>query len=157
MSTNNIERFLKSRKIPFQAFEYVYTMEDLTVETIAQENGWPTDEIFKTLMLQNQEGQLIVVVISGIHQLHRKKVAKQTHSKKVHFIPVSQLQKLTGFVRGGCSPILPNRKARVLIDSYIESKQSILVNAGQRGKLLQLRPQDLIDICEADVLDLKID
>ena len=157
MSLNNIERFIKSRKVEFRSHSYVYDENDLSVETIADKNGWKTENIFKTLMLEDVSGNLIVTVISGIHHLDRKKVAMNTKRKKVQFIPVSKLLSKTGFVRGACSPIIPHRKVQVLIDEFILTKPSILVNAGERGKLLELAAQDLVDLCNAQVVDIVAD
>ena len=138
---------LDQMKIPYQTLEYTYDIENLEVAIIAKENGLEVETIYKTLVLVGDKTGILVAVIAGNHHLSLKKVAPISSNKKVEMAPVKDLQHLTGYVRGGCSPIGMKKQFPVFIDETAKTMEQIYVNAGIRGMLFACKPDDLLNAC----------
>jgi len=150
----NVIRLLEQHNIGFEVITYEYDSENLSVEKIAEENNLKLESVFKTLVTISNTNEIIIVVISGDTQLSLKKLANISESKKVDLVPIKDLQKLTGYIRGGCSPLGMKKQFRTFIDSKAQTMDWIYVNAGRRGIFFACSPQDLVNIAEATFADI---
>lgn len=158
MKKTNALRLLQQQKIKFDTIEYTYNTENLSVEQIALDNQLNIGQVYKTLVLKGNSSGIIVAVIAGNKSLSLKKLATASNNKKMAMIPVKELQQLTGYIRGGCSPIGMKKAFPVYIDQAAQKLDWLYVNAGVRGLLFGSNPEDLLklsnghwaDICNED-------
>ena len=151
--TNDI-RLLEKEKVPFDLLEYTYDATDLSVEKIAEANQIKLAQLFKTLVVKGDKTGIVVALVAGQHSLSLKKLAKYTGNKKMALLPVKEIQRYTGYVRGGCSPLGMKKKYPILIDRSAQAFEHIYVNAGQRGLLFGCHPEKLFELCQAKVGDI---
>lgn len=156
MAKNNNIRFLEKHKIPFQTIEYTYHEEDLSLITIAKENHLALTQIFKTLVNIANTGEIIIALVAGNQEINHKKLAQLAQVKKIEMAHVKDLQKLTGYMRGACSPLGLKKPYRIFIDHVLNQYEQVYINAGQRGLLLGLSPQDLVKITQATIADIAL-
>ena len=154
MAKNNNIRFLEKEKIPFQSIAYTYTEEDLSVKHIAQENNLAIEQIFKTLVNIANTGEVLIALVSGLQEIHHKKLANLANVKKVEMAAMKDLQQLTGYIRGGCSPLGMKKPYRIFIDDSVLALDTVFINAGQRGLLLGLTPSTLISLTQGILGDI---
>ena len=147
-------RMLEQAKIPFRTAEYEFDESDLGGEHAADSIGMPREQVFKTLVTLSGKGTLHVFCIPVCDELDLKKAAKACGEKSIEMIHVKELLGLTGYVRGGCSPIGMKKKLPTLIDETAILFDEIAVSAGMRGEQVILSPQHLADYVEADFIDL---
>ncbi len=145
----NALRMLDAAGIPYSLLTYHYHMDNLSVEHIAAANGLNLSQVFKTLVVKGDNGQAVVAVIPGNQQLNMKALARLAGAKKVALVEAAHLPALTGYVRGGCSPIGMKKLLPVFIDRTAMMWDGIYVNAGARGLLMKIAPADLRMICNA--------
>lgn len=149
MKKTNALRILDRNKIPYSTFEYEYQEENLSVTLIAELNGLEAKSVYKTLVLKGDKTGVLIALVPGDQQLVFKSVAKLSANKKVTTVPVKDLQSLTGYIRGGCSPIGMKKEFPVFIDERMLELPEVLVNAGQRGLLIRIDPNDLAAVTNA--------
>ena len=116
--------------------------------------GQDITRIFKTLVLVNEKKEMIVACIPGSDTIDLKKLAKVSSSKKVEMIEMKQLLPMTGYIRGGCSPIGIKKKHRTFLHSSARNKESIIVSGGMRGLQIELATEDLISYIGMEVEDI---
>lgn len=136
----NAIRLLEQKKIAFDCLEYTYHSDDLSVEKIALDNHLELQQIYKTLVVQGDKTGIIVALIGGHQSLSLKKLATTTGNKKVALLAVKDLQKYTGYIRGGCSPIGMKKQYPTYLSTEAQQLEKIYVNAGVRGVLVGLDP-----------------
>ena len=154
MKKTNVLRLLDKEKIPYQIFEYDYDPDYGSAKAIAEENGISLDQVYKTLVGKgNNTGVLVAVIPSG-NTLDFKALCKAAGNKKMTLVPVKELQGLTGYIRGGCSPMGMKKDYPVFLDASMEAQDLIYVNAGQRGLLVGIAPADLQSVTKAIVTNL---
>ena len=154
MTITNAMRLLKQANIPFDTSEYTVDESDLSGVHAAEALGVEPDCVFKTLVARGTKGSLYVFVIPVAEELDLKKCAAATGEKKVEMIHVKELLGLTGYIRGGCSPIGMKKKYPTWIDETAQLCDRIYVSAGMRGQQLILAPDALIDFIDAQYADL---
>ena len=152
----NAMRMLDKENIPYEAMEYDYDENDLDGHHVAEYLGVPYEEVFKTLTAVTDKGEYLVFCISVDDEIDLKKAAVLAGVKRVDMIHVKDLLNVTGYIRGGCSPIGMKKQYRTFIDEMIELVDSVCVSAGQRGIQLKLKPQDLISFTNAVVGDFAV-
>ncbi len=139
----NAMRILDAASISYGTTEYD-SKDGLTDGvSVAEKVGRKTDEVFKTLVAQGTSKQYYVFVIPVDRELNLKKAAAAAGEKKVEMIPMKSLQQITGYIKGGCSPIGMKKQFPTFIDETANMHQSILVSAGQIGKQIEINPEDL--------------
>ena len=138
MVKTNVMRLLDAAKIPYESREYEVDEQDLSGSHAADMMGADHDTIFKTLVLKGEKTGYLVCCIPVDEELDLKKVAKAAHDKKVEMIPMKDLLPLTGYIRGGCSPIGMKKKFPLYIEETAILFDKIAVSAGQRGVQLSL-------------------
>ena len=147
----NAMRMLDKDKIPYEAMEYEYDENDLDGHHVAEFFKIPYEEVFKTITAVTDQGEYVVFCLSVDDELDLKKAAKLAGVKRVELIHVKDLLKITGYIRGGCSPIGMKKEYRTFIDEMIELVETVHVSGGQRGLQLKLKPADLISYTHATV------
>ena len=154
MTVTNAMRLLKQANIPFETSEYPVDESDLSGVHAAEALGVEPDRVFKTLVARGAKGAPYVFVIPVAEELDLKKCAAAVGEKKVEMIHVKELLGLTGYIRGGCSPIGMKKKYPTCIDEIATLFDRIYVSAGLRGQQLIMNPEDLRAYTEARFVDL---
>ena len=154
MTTTNAMRLLQKGGIPFDTSEYTVDESDLSGVHAAHELGIDPDCMFKTLVARGDKKGLSVFCIPVAEELDLKKCAAVTGDKKIEMIHVRELLGLTGYIRGGCSPIGMKKKYPTWIDETAQLCERIYVSAGMRGQQLILAPDDLRAFIGAEYADL---
>jgi Cys-tRNA(Pro)/Cys-tRNA(Cys) deacylase len=154
MQKTNALRLLDAAGIAYTTATYEVDENDLSGVHAANLLGVPPEQVFKTLVLQGSSGAYMVCCIPVAEELDLKKAAQACGEKKVDLIPVKDLLPLTGYVRGGCSPIGMKKPFPVYIDETAELFDTIGVSAGIRGCQVFLKPEDLRGFIAAEFADL---
>lgn len=150
----NATRLLAAKKIEFETFEYDYDESDLSGLHIAKEMGENPDLVYKTLVTKGEKTRVNVFCIPVAKELDLKKCAKVLGDKKVEMIAVKDLLSLTGYIRGGCSPIGMKKQYPTFIDISAENLDKIYVSAGKRGGQIYINPKVLSEFIGAKFCDL---
>jgi len=142
MKKTNAARILDKYKVQYQILEYRVDEDDLSALHVAKDTNTDIKKIFKTLVTVDEKNQSIVACIAGDEELDLKALAKVAGVKKCTMIPLKDVLKVTGYVRGGCSPFGMKKTYRTFIDSDALLHVEILVSAGVRGQQLLLDPKE---------------
>lgn len=145
----NAVRQLESKKIPFELLEYEIDEELLSAEDAAAKTGIPEERTFKTLCCRGDKTGVMMVCVPAGRELDFKALAAASGNKSAELVHLKEVQGLTGYVRGGCSPLGTKKKYPVIIDDSAMTFDFITVNAGHRGLLFKLAPADLVKATEA--------
>ena len=145
----NAVRQLESKKIPFELLEYEIDEELLSAEDAAVKTGIPEERTFKTLCCRGDKTGVMMVCVPAGRELDFKALAAASGNKSAELVHLKEVQGLTGYVRGGCSPLGTKKKYPVIIDDSAMTFDFITVNAGHRGLLFKLAPADLVKATEA--------
>ena len=156
MKKTNVLRLLDAAEIPYEAREYEVDESDLSGVHVAKLVGMPEEQVFKTLVLKGASGSHLVCCIPSGCELNLKKAARAGGEKNVELIAVKELLPLTGYVRGGCSPIGMQKPFPTYIDETAELFDTIAVSAGIRGMQIIIAPADLAGYIGAAFADLTI-
>lgn len=156
MNKTNVMRLLDAAKITYRAKEYAYDENDLSGLHAAEGIGEPAEQIFKTLVARGEKQGYLVFCIPVCCELDLKKAAKAAKDKKVELIAVRELLPLTGYIRGGCSPIGMKKHFPTFIDETAILYDEIGVSAGQRGAQVLLNPDALCEYVGAEFCDLTV-
>lgn len=154
MTITNAMRLLKQANIPYDTSEYPVDESDLSGVHAAEMLGVEPDCVFKTLVARGDRKGISVFCIPVAEELDLKKCAAATGDKKVEMIHVKELLGLTGYVRGGCSPVGMKKKYPTYIDEIATLFDKIYVSAGMRGQQIIVAPDDLKGYVEAEYADL---
>lgn len=152
--TTNALRLVKAAGIAVEIREYPVDESDLSAGHVAAVAGIDPDRIFKTLVVLSEHGEPFVCVIPGSQELDLKKAARAYGCKSVALLPLRELEALTGYQRGGCSPIGLKKKLPVFLDETAQLWENISVSAGARGLQMLLAPADLANLAGALWADL---
>lgn len=150
----NAARILDGLGIDYEIKTYTVDESDLSAVHVAQISGLNIEMIFKTLVARGDKTGIIMAVIGGGDELNLKALARASGNKSVEMIALKELLPLTGYVRGGCSPLGAKKNYPVFIDERAVTLEKISISAGQRGMQLVLSPQDLIRAVNAKVAPL---
>ena len=156
MTKTNAMRILDAAGIPYEAMEYEYDESDLSGVHIARSIGLEPDIVFKTLVARGDKTPYAVFCIPCAYELDLKKCARVSGNKRLELVAVKELLALTGYIRGGCSPIGMKKQFPTFIDETALLADKITVSAGVRGCQLFLEPQALVDFVGAEVCDLTV-
>ena len=150
----NAARILDKLKIPYEIKTYEVDEDDLSAVHVAETAGIDIETVFKTLVTRGDKSGVIMAVINGNDEINLKHLAKASGNKSVEMIALKELLPLTGYVRGGCSPLGAKKDYPVYLDSKALTHEKISISAGQRGMQLILSPKDLVTATNATVADL---
>lgn len=154
INKTNVARLLDKAKIAYELIPYEVDENDLAATHIATQLNEDIKQVFKTLVLHGDKTGYLVCVIPGDEEVHLKKAAKVSGNKKIEMIPMKDLLKVTGYIRGGCCPIGMKKAFPTYIDETVLNHPYIYVSAGCRGLQLKLNPNDLINYIKAKTADL---
>ena len=154
MTVTNAMRLLKQAGIAFETGEYPVDEEDLSGVHAAEMLGVDADCVFKTLVCRAEPNRYYVYCIPVAEELDLKKCAAAAGEKRVEMVHVKELFGLTGYIRGGCSPVGMKKQFPTFIDETAQLFHRIYVSAGQRGHQLILAPSDLSSYLKAPFADL---
>ena len=145
----NAARFLDQMGISYELREYEVDPDDLGAESVATKIGLPPAQLFKTLVAQGDRRGICMAVIPSDAELNLKAIAAASDNRKIHLVPVKELQKLTGYIRGGVTAIAAKKAFPVYVDNSIERFGVISVSAGTRGLQILLAPVDYLRVVNA--------
>ena len=151
INKTNAARLLDKAKIPYELSPYEVDENDLSAIHVADSLGENIEQVFKTLVLHGDKNGYFVCVIPGEHEVDLKLAAKASGNKKCDLIPMKELLPLTGYIRGGCTPIGMKKPFPTYIHESCLNYPYIYISAGQRGLQLKLDPNDLIKEVHAEV------
>ncbi len=154
MTKTNVMRLLEAAGIPYRTAEYEYDENNLSGLHAAEQVGIPAEQVFKTLVTRGDKTGILVFCIPVNMELDLKKAAAVSKNKKVEMTHMKELLALTGYVRGGCSPIGMKKKYPTFIDETCILFDEIAVSAGMRGEQVILAPQALAAFVEATEADI---
>jgi Cys-tRNA(Pro)/Cys-tRNA(Cys) deacylase len=151
--TNTI-RLIQQAKIPCREAFYEFDESELSGTHAADAVGMPPEQVFKTLVVRGERTGINVFCIPVCCELDLKKAAKVAGDKKMEMVAVKELLGLTGYIRGGCSPVGMKKKYPTFLDETCILWEEIAVSAGARGHQVILNPEDLSKLCNAKIMDL---
>lgn len=154
MGKTNALRLLDQAGIGYREAFYEYDKSDLSGLHAATAIGLPPEQVFKTLVARGDRGAILVFCIPVCSTLSLKKAARAAGQKKVELVQVKELLGLTGYIRGGCSPVGMKKKYPTYMDETAILYEEIAVSAGERGHQVILHPEALGRFVSAELLDL---
>jgi Cys-tRNA(Pro)/Cys-tRNA(Cys) deacylase len=141
----NAMRILDTQKVPYEILSYDANDGKIDGVTVAGKIGRDAAQVYKTLVAVGASKNLYVFVIPVEAELDLKKAAKKAGEKKVEMLPVKDIQKFTGYIRGGCSPIGMKKNYPTFIDESGRELETIIVSAGKIGFQVELAPEQLLN------------
>ncbi|MCE2615351.1 MAG: Cys-tRNA(Pro) deacylase [Phocaeicola sp.] len=144
VTKTNAARLLDRQKISYELVPYSVDETDLSAQHVADSLGENIDQVYKTLVLEGDKTGHFICVIPGEHEINLKLAAKVSGNKKCDLIHLKELLPLTGYIRGGCSPIGMKKHFPTYIHETCLQFEHIYVSAGMRGLQLKIAPADLI-------------
>ena len=154
MHKTNAARLLDNQGVSYDLIEYQVDEDDLSAVTLARKIGIDPEQIFKTLVLRGDKTGVFVAVIPGNGEVDLKKAARISGNKSAAMVQQKELLGLTGYIRGGCSPIGMKKNYPVFIHETCYLFDFIFVSAGLRGLQFRINPEDLIKTTRGQVCEI---
>ena len=154
MNKTNAARILDKLGIKYELIAYEVDESDLSATTVATKLRQNIEQVFKTLVLRGDKTGIFVCVIPGGEELDLKKAAHSSGNKNAAMVPVKEILELTGYIRGGCSPLGMKKKYPTYIDESCMLYDFIFISAGIRGLQIKIKPNDLIISASCNIFDL---
>ena len=151
----NAARILDGLGIAYELKEYPVDLNDLSAVHVAASVGMPVQQVFKTLVARGDKNGVLMACIPGDGELDLKALAAVSGNKKVEMVHLKEVQGLTGYIRGGCSPLGAKKEYPVYLDASARQWDIIAISAGKRGEQIMLAPQDLVQAVKAVVAELQ--
>ncbi len=147
----NVMRILDSAHIQYNT--YTYENKDGAIDgvSVANKIGQPVEKVYKTLVTRGAGKNFFIFVIPVDKELNLKAAAKSVGEKSVEMIRMDEINKVTGYIRGGCSPIGMKKDYTTIVDSSCENIDSIIFSAGKIGFQVEIKPRELVDFINAGV------
>lgn len=152
----NAMRELTAAGIEYEALEYEFDENDLDGHHVAEFLNLPYEEVFKTLVTKGEGKNYYVFCLSVDDELDLKKAAKLAGEKRIEMIPVKEILGLTGYIRGGCSPVGMKKKFPTFFDEMIDLIDDVSVSGGQRGLQIRMKAKDLVKYLDAVTGDITV-
>ena len=147
----NAARILDRMGIGYELKEYPVDVNDLSAVNVAAKVGMPVQQVFKTLVARGDKTGVLMACIPGDGELDLKALAAASGNKKTEMVHLKEVLGLTGYIRGGCSPLGAKKEYPVYLDKSAENWEIIAISAGKRGEQIMLAPADLIQAVYAVV------
>lgn len=154
INKTNAARLLDRAKIAYRLIPYAFDPDDLAAHHVAEELGEDIRRVFKTLVLHGERAGHFVCMIPGNSEVNLKLAAQVAGAKKADLIPMKELQPLTGYIRGGCSPIGMKKPFPTFIDESAIDFDTIFISAGVRGLQIEINPRQLAGFIGASFVSL---
>lgn len=142
----NVMRILDKEGIAYKAYTYDHSDGAIDGISVAQKIGKPVEQVYKTLVAKGASREYYVFVIPVAKELDLKAAARAVDEKSVELIKVTDINKVTGYIRGGCSPIGMKKAYRTVIDSSCNGLDTMIVSAGKLGHQIELSPAGLLKL-----------
>src|SRR4051794_28259198 len=143
-SKTNAARQLDRLGIPYELRDYEVDPEHLEAELVADKIGLPYEKVFKTLLVRGDVTGLCMAVVPANAEVNLKALAEATGDRKMHMVPLKEVQPLTGYIRGGVTALACKKAYPVYVDSSAEGQDLISVSAGVRGTQILLKAEDYV-------------
>ena len=153
----NVMRILDKAKITYKAHTYDHSDGAIDGAAVAVKMGQNPEQVFKTLVTKGAGRDYYVFVVPVLKELDLKRAAKSVGEKHVEMIHVKDINKVTGYIRGGCSPIGMKKQFVTVFDKSAENIETIIVSAGKIGYQIELAPKDLIELVGAKTAEITAD
>jgi len=153
----NAIRIVEQQKIPYQEYEFGWSEDHLSANSVAEKIGIADGKIFKTLVTIGNKTGPVVAVIPGNKELNLKKLASASGNKKVDMLHLRDLEETTGYIRGGCSPIGMKKLFPTYIAEEARQFDTIIVSAGKRGMQIELSPAAIIQVTKGEIADITME
>lgn len=153
----NAARLLDKAGVPYKLIPYEFDENDLAAQHVADSLGQDIARVFKTLVLHGDRTGHVVCVVPGNAEVDLKALAKASGNKKVEMIPMKDLLSVTGYIRGGCSPVGMKKRFPTYFHTTALNFETIYVSAGVRGLQIEIAPADLIGFVGATVASVATD
>ncbi|WP_348923259.1 Cys-tRNA(Pro) deacylase [Enterococcus rotai] len=147
-------RIVEQQKIPYNEYEFEWSEDHLSANSVAEKIGIEDGKIFKTLVTVGNKTGPVVAVIPGNKELNLKKLASASGNKKVDMLHLKDLEETTGYIRGGCSPIGMKKLFPTYIAEEANQFETIIVSAGKRGMQIELQPESILQVTNGKLADL---
>jgi Cys-tRNA(Pro)/Cys-tRNA(Cys) deacylase len=154
INKTNVARLLDKAKVSYELIPYEVDESDLSAVHVAASLGENVEQVFKTIVLHGEKSGYFVCVLPGDHEIDLKRAAKVSGNKKCELLPMKELLPVTGYIRGGCSPIGMKKHFPTYIHHTAEQYPYIYISAGQRGLQIKLDPADLLREARAEYAEL---
>lgn len=154
MPKTNAVRILESLKIPHKTAEYEVDENDLSGTSVANKINVNEELVYKTLVTRNDKNEIFVFCLPVNQELNLKKAAIACGSKKIEMIKMNELLPLTGYLRGGCSPIGMKKNYPVFIEETAQLLDKFYISAGIRGMQIEISPTELTKVVQAGFADI---
>lgn len=151
MKKTNVARILDGLKITYELREYKVDENDLGAENVAKKIDVPLAQVFKTLVVRGDKTGVLLACIPGGAELDLKALAAVSGNKKVDMVPLKDVQKLTGYIRGGVSPLGTKKQYAIYVDNSVMTCSYISISAGIRGCQILVSPNDLVSATKGEV------
>lgn len=153
----NAMRILEREKIPYEMHTYDTSDGHIDGAAVARKVGINPAKVFKTLVTQGHSGNYFVCVLPVEHELNLKKAAKVFGEKSLEMIPVAKINAVTGYIRGGCSPIGMKKQYQTVFDCSAQQQETIVVSGGKIGFQIEAAPDALLRACCGVYADIVAD
>jgi Cys-tRNA(Pro)/Cys-tRNA(Cys) deacylase len=154
LKKTNAARFLDTLKLPYSMSSYEVDEEDLSAAHAAEALGVSPECVFKTLVARDEANRIVVACIPALAEIDLKALARAAKAKRCELVAVKELLGLTGYIRGGCSPLAMKKHYLTFLDASVKAHEKVYVSAGLRGVQLCLSPEVLIQASQALCEDL---
>lgn len=155
MKKTNASRILDKENVPYEQHEF--DAAELTCEEVAEELSLPLERVWKTLVARGDKTGPVLALLPGDRDLDLKKLAKASGNKSCKMVKYEEVEQLTGYLPGGCSPLGQKRRFPLYADESITTHDSVSISAGLRGVQLFVAPDDLIRVAGAESASLVAD
>ena len=153
----NAARLLDELGIDYELHEAPYDEADLSATAMARSLGVPVEEVFKTLVVRGDKTGVLEVCVPGAAELNLKELAAVSGNKHVELVPLKEVQPLTGYIRGGCSPVGMKKQYPTVFHRTALDYETVYISAGKIGAQVELAPRALLDLLGASTADIVVD
>jgi len=150
----NAMRLLDKEKVDYRWYSYDSSDNAIDGISVAHKIGKPVEQVYKTLVAQGASKEYYVFVIPVAAELDLKAAARAVNEKSVQMIKVADINKVTGYIRGGCSPLGMKKLYKTVLDSSCTALESIIVSAGKIGYQIELSPHKLLELTKGQTADI---
>ncbi|PZL73445.1 Cys-tRNA(Pro) deacylase [Enterococcus plantarum] len=150
----NAMRIVEQHKLTYNEYEFEWSEDHLSADSVAKKIGIEDGKIFKTLVTIGNKTGPVVAVIPGNKELDLKKLATASGNKKVDMLHLKDLEETTGYIRGGCSPIGMKKLFPTYLAEEANHFDTIIISAGKRGMQIELSPLSILQVTNGRMADL---
>ena len=151
MNKTNAARILDRASVDYELRAYPIDRDDLSARTVAEKLELDPNSVFKTLVVRTNGNEILLACIPAIAQLDGKALGAAAGAKRADLVPLAEVQKLTGYVRGGVSPLGTKKPYRLFLDEAARCQDRISISAGLRGLQIIIAPSDLTEVTQAHI------